>query len=476
MRPTRKHFLQAAALAGVAPFVLGARKRRSLSRSLQRARARSVVVDQSNLPAPNILFVLTDDQPPHTVPAMEKTLARFTGEGVPGADLTANAYTAVPLCGPARCALLTGRYQHSTGLTGNDGAFLKYREGGYPKTDMLSRVKAAGYRLFFGGKYINGYEFNNRLAHPAFGPDDRWVALADGQGTSPYAVNIDGNLRSSEKNHTPYFGSHAEIFIRNSASETRPWMCYLNWTDPHIPHKSADITGSYSTPATEETDLSDKSDYTRDQPKYGPDYHREVHQGQGGEVERLDNWMELLFQALEETGQLENTVVLYSSDNGFLTGEHGGLTKKSMPYGEAAGTPMLVRGPGFGPHPDGSPLCSHVDLTATVCAVAGADTEGLEGRDLRDLWTGGPWRERLLVEMISPERELWAMLREGKWSYIDFAGDVRDKELYDLDADPHQLESLHAAPEHAEVMAGLAGRLETMRGASGEELRAAESP
>ena len=185
--------------------------------------------------------------------------------------------------------------------------------------------------------------------------------------------------------------------------------------------------------------------------------------------------MERLFAVLGKTGQLENTVVLYSSDNGFLTGEHGGLTKKAMPYTEAAGTPLLVRGPGFGPHPGGSPLVSHVDLTATVCAVAGADTAGLEGRDLRGLWRGEPWRERLLVEMVSQDGERWAMVREGPHAYVDFKGEVRDKELYDLSADPYQLESLHASPEHAALTAYLDAKLDAMRSATGSAIGTAEN-
>ena len=116
-----------------------------------------------------------------------------------------------------------------------------------------------------------------------------------------------------------------------------------------------------------------------EQPPYGPNYHRRVYQGYGGEIERLDRWMETLFVALEETGQLESTVVIFSTDNGFMTGEHGGLTKKSLPYGESARVPFLVRGPGF------APLVSHVDITHTICAVAGAKTAELEGRDLRNL-------------------------------------------------------------------------------------------
>jgi arylsulfatase A-like enzyme len=447
----RRQFLKTATFGALAPLVVLTAGRRSVDRR------------------PNVLFVLVDDMPPHLLERMERTLSRFSD----GANLTSNGYVAVPLCGPARAVLLSGRYQHSNGVTGNDGAFLQYREKGYPRTDMLSRVKAAGYRLGFFGKYINGYEFNNRLAHPAFGAGDRWVTLADGQGQKNYQVNIDGALRTADEEHTPYFGSRAESFIRNPGNA--PWFCYLNWTDPHLPYKAQDITGSYSSPATKETDLSDKSDYTRSRPTPGPKQHRRVHQGQGGEVERLDGWMERLFRALEKTEQLGNTVVIFSSDNGFMTGEHGGLTKKALPYEESARVPFLVRGPGFAPLPGRSPLVSHVDITATVCAVAGADPAGLEGRDLRGLRSGAPWRERLLVEQISSEGAVWSMLREGPWCYVDFTGDGRDKELYNLDADPYELESMAGRPEHADTEAGLAARLEEMRSATGSAMGTAET-
>lgn len=466
-----------AALAGLAPLLLAGRRKKGGDGpgwSLQRARRRNVVVDQSNLPAPNVLFVFTDDQPPHTVPAMEKTLARF-GDG---ANLTANAYTAVPLCGPARCTVLSGLYQHSHGVFGNAGAFGAYRSGGHPSRDLFSRIKASphSYRMGFFGKYLNDYEFHKRYVHPAFGGEDRWRGLADGQGQMPYTVNTNGTLREVDREHTPYFGEWAELFIRNSASETRPWFCALNWTDPHLPYRATDIQGSYSSPATEETDLSDKSDYTRSKPRRGPDHHRNVHQGQGGEVERLDIWMEALFRTLEETGQLESTVVIYSSDNGFLTGEHGGLTKKSMPYGESARAPFLIRGPGFGAI-GGSPLVSHVDIPATICAVAGADASGLEGRDLRGLWTGEPWRERLLVELTTPDGEAWSMVREGSYAYTDFRGTVRDKEMYDLSADPYETESLlyNPTPEAEAKAAELSARLETLKAATGDGIRAAET-
>lgn len=468
----RREFLKAAALGALTPFVLAGKRDARLSGRLRKTTASTVMVDQSNPRAPNILFILTDDQPPHTVAAMEKTLARFVG----GANLTAGGYVAVPLCGPARVCLLTGRYQHSHGITGNDPAFDAYRAAGHPHTDLLSRVKAAsaGYRMGFFGKFINGYEHRPRFVHPAFSKTDRWVGLADGQGKRPYTVNNNGNLRQSKEGHTPFFGGWAEGFIRSAARESRPWFATLWWTDPHAPYTAQDIQGTYTSPGTKEKDFSDKSDYVLEQLRYGPSYHRQVYQGRGGEIERLDRWMETLFVALEETGQLESTVVIFSTDNGFMTGEHGGLTKKSLPYGESARVPFLVRGPGFGPLPEGSvPLVSHVDITRTICAVAGAETAELEGRDLRDLYTSLSWRKRLLVEMIGSEKgTLWTMLREDKWAYVDFRGEVRDKELYDLEADPYELENL--AGTMPELEAELSARLQDLRRCAGGSCRTAE--
>lgn len=190
------------------------------------------------------------------------------------------------------------------------------------------------------------------------------------------------------------------------------------------------------------------------------------------ELEGVDSRVDRLFAMLERTGQLEDTLVIFSSDNGFMMGQHGGMTSKSVPYEESARVPFLVRGPGI---PSGTPserLVSHLDITATILAAAQAKTGGLDGRDLRGI-SGQDWRRRLLAE--HPDGG-WAMVRErfarSDAAYLDFGPD--GAELYDLANDPYQTKSLHRDPDRAGQMAYLNARLKTLKTATGGALRSAE--
>lgn len=303
---------------------------------------------------------------------------------------------------------------------------------------------------------------------------DRWHALVGSQYSPTYGVNKDGRIIGGiTQNHTPYFGGFAETFVENRAGQEAAWFCYLNWTDPHGPHtplkafEHAHDGERYSSPGTRETDFSDKGAYWGREEKHGPSYHHERYEGALEELEGVDYWVDRLFAALERTGQLESTIVVFTSDNGFHAGEHGGMTGKSAPYEESARVPFLIRGPGV-PATAGPSLVSHLDLTATILTVANAQTDGTDGRDLRGL--GGPWRERLLVEHPGGG---WAMVREGDAVYMDFGGG--DAELYDLSADPYQLESLHRDPERAGQIADLRAKLRALKGATGDALRTAEA-
>jgi N-acetylglucosamine-6-sulfatase len=427
----------------------------------------------SGEPRPNVLFIFTDDQPPHTIYQMSRTLARFAG----GLNLTETGYVPVPLCGPARASFFTGVYPHTHRVLLNEHslAYDVYRQRGYPTVDIFPRMRAAGYRLGFFGKFINGYgevEGGNRWVHPAFRSGRvRWAALADKQGHIPYMVNTNGNLHDEVQNHTPYFGKEAEAFILNSAP-VAPWFCYLPWTDPHVPYTPrfphTHDGARYTSPGVREEDITDKT-YPQTSRRAGPAYQQEHYEGILEELVAVDRWVERLFLALEHSGQLDNTIVIFSSDNGYMLGEHGGMTRKGHPYEESARIPFLIRGPGISAStaPE-SPLVSHLDITATILAAARADMSGIDGRDLRDLGSSsGAWRKRLLVE--HPGKG-WRMVRDGRWIYMDLMGET--VEMYDLALDPYQLEN--RAGEGLIIEQELAARLASLRSATGDALRAAE--
>ena len=173
---------------------------------------------------------------------------------------------------------------------------------------------------------------------------------------------------------------------------------------------------------------------------------------------------------LERAGSSTTTFVFFVSDNGFLLGEHR-LIRKEQPYEESSGVPFVATGPGVAARARAR-LVSQVDLMPTTLEVAGLDPDAgraLDGRSmlqplLSGDWSG--WRRRLLVE--HPARG-WAMLRQGSRVLIDHH-EAGEQELYDLDADPNQLESIHATTDTT----GLTARLTALRQAAGLELRALE--
>ena len=412
---------------------------------------------------PNVLFVLTDDQPPQTVAMMERLRARMQR------NWTETGYSDVPVCGPARVSLFTGKYPHNHRATENKVSWRVYRNRNYARDDLLSRVKRAGYRVGYFGKVINGYgsSDNPRWVHPAA---HMWVGLASGQGQVPYQVNINGRLLQTKRKQTIFFGNRAEGFVHSNAG--KPWFCYLALTDPHVPqdpfkaHKHAHDGEWWTSPGTREDDLSDKSEWTRNQGTNDPKAWQKNWEGTLEELEGTEDYVVRLLDTIEETGQAENTIVIFSSDNGYMHGEHGGLFKKGKPYEESARVPFLVSLPGITP-PD-SLLVNRLDITATILDAANADMTGIDGRSFYGAGRTTTWRRRMLVEYPGVG---WRMLREDPYVYIRLPGG--EEELYNIATDPFQNES---RPEDAfgPLYADLREKCASLANASGDELRALE--
>jgi arylsulfatase A-like enzyme len=206
----------------------------------------------------------------------------------------------------------------------------------------------------------------------------------------------------------------------------------------------------------------------------------------------LDEGVGALIAALRRTGQLGNTLVIYTADQGFALGEHG-LSMKLAPYDAAVASPLIVAQPGTLP---AGRLCrqpvSSTDLAATLCARAGiAVPWGLHGRDLTPLLEApetASWDYPMLMEhtwhhfgsdtrviptaaALAAEQTIpwWVLLRQGRYKYIRTLAAGEPEELYDLDADPEELDNLAGRPEHRE-------RLAALRSQCGAELRRTEAP
>ena len=468
---------------------------------------------------PNILYLMVDDQPRHTASAqtMPKLDEYLRAEGI---DFV-NGYVSSPVCGPARAALFKGQYPHNTGVITNSTTHQKFKACGLDRDTVATRLKAAGYKCGHFGKYLNGYDLSDAgYVPPGW---DQWFTSAqkredyyedpDSFGMSAATSGVETatvqTYSRSRWDETDLLADRVETFIRDNAD--RKWLAYVAPTAPHDPyypaprHENYADGASYSSPGTKENtlkELSDKPQSVRDEAPWTVEEQAEADRSFEGQLEELqpvDDLVERLVQVLRETDQLPHTLIFYCSDNGYLMGEHG-LLEKGMPYEEATSVPLLVRGPGVPQGLTSEALVSQLDITATMLEVAGANTSGIDGRSLVPLLGGtvpSSWRKRLLIEQVGGTPH-WDMLREGVYSYIERAplegvpllprkledalGDILEgiglfqgeRELYNLAADPYELENLYGALSKSDRVRALSENLARLKNAAGAELRAAE--
>ena len=416
--------------------------------------------------ADNVLWIITDDQMRSTLRTMDKTWRRLVRKGVH----FRRGYSAMPLCGPARATMLSGMYPHNHGCSSNM-THPPFVAQGHDRDTVATRMQAAGYDTGYFGKYMNGLAQDPTYVAPGW---DRWVALLDGMIDDP-RVNVDGTVRTvgGQLEFDRFAAKRLRRFIRRH--DTEPWFAVLAPTAPHGPYTPSrkhadDFDGVRWDPvSSNEADMSDKPTWLRDLPPQDRERMRRIYEGKLEELQDVDDQVAKVLDVLRETGQLRRTWIFFVSDNGYLLGEHR-LMHKSQPYEEAAGIPFVVRGPGVEPRAVDA-LVSQVDLMPTTLAVAGLDPDAgreLDGRSMLEPlrsgdWSG--WRRRLLVENTHLQ---WAMLREGSSAYVEHL-DEAEHELYDLDRDPHQLDSIRDTD-----VTELARRTGVLAGARGRALRVLE--
>jgi N-acetylglucosamine-6-sulfatase len=429
---------------------------------------------------PNFLVIMTDDQPYYTVSHTKSVVSMIKALGT---DFGHNAYVSTPICGPARATLLTGKWSHNTGLTRTAGAYQDIHASDYGSDTIATRLKWAGYRTYFGGKYTNDYD--GSAVPPGW---DDWFAMVeplDKAGSFLYRNRIETRKYDrAAYNETDVLRADAVRFMGDQAGSSAPWFAYVCPHAPHGPYYPATrhahefaSTPLRDVPSIGEQDLSDKPAWVQAEVPYA-DAERERdtsrYQGKLGELQEVDDMVKRLMATLANTGQLANTYVFYLTDNGYLLGEHG-LQMKNIPYEEASRTPFIVRGPKIRGGFVSNVMVSHVDIPPTLLDLAGAPWSDLDGRSLAPVFAAdgerpSGWRDEVYVEDLGRG---WRMLRTPGWAYVEW--DDRGKELYDMYTDPYQLRSLHADPEKAGLIAQLSSRLETFKSCSGDSCRTAES-
>jgi arylsulfatase A-like enzyme len=410
---------------------------------------------------PNIVMILTDDQRADTLgymPIVHRTLGKH------GVTFT-NAYVSNPVCCPSRATIMTGLYSHSTGVYTND------LDGGFNAFDDDSTIATwlhdAGYRTGLFGKYLNGYETD--YTPPGW---DRWFATHESGDYYDYSATSDGNIVDFGDNPADYgtsvVGDEAISFIRDTPAE-QPLFAYVSLPAPHEPAIPApgDEDGfgklePWRPPNYNERDVHDKPLYIRDNPWLQADRRREIDRIRARQLRTLpavDRLVGDIVDALKQTGRLEDTIVVFTSDNGVLWGEHR-WSAKDVPYEESIAVPLIVRYDAVipGARKDAS-LVTNLDFAPTFAEAAGATTPFVEGASFLPLLLDptASWRTGFLMEHMASHGgngvPSYCGYHTKRYTLVRYNGG--DSELYDLRVDPWQRDNRYGSPDYAEVQTSL---------------------
>jgi arylsulfatase A-like enzyme len=442
----------------------------------------------------NVLWVVDDDQPQYMMKSMPVTTQNIRDLGI---DFTLGSAD-IPLCGPARVSLLTGLSVTTHKCDTNETTWSKFLSSPLvlQERTVARYVKSAGYATGHFGKYVNGYASDGRVP-PHW---DRWGATrgdasdAGGNVTTPNQVNEDGTwVDLTGVSTSVWAAERCAEFVRERVNS--PWFAHYCPSIPHAPYfPSPDSEHLYdgarrSVPSVNEADMSDKPTWMRNLPLADTAAIQQEYEGKLEELADLDSkGIRPILAALEDTGQLANTVIFFTSDNGYLHGEHR-LRKKDRPYWESSEVPFFVKGPGVRSATTLNTLVNHTDLMPTTCQIAGVPLASLQvdGRSMLPyLGTGSfsGWRKRMLITSsndVGPQLNpggsnepsgRWWLLREGNLVFI--LRENGTKELYTMGTDPYQERSTHRTADPA-LIERLLTKVKEMRVASGEKRRQLEA-
>ena len=444
---------------------------------------------------PNVIVIQTDDQTLESMRVMEETNAKLAERGA----TFPNHVTNFPLCCPSRATLQTGQYAHNHGIMGNEPP-----RGGYQQFDTSNTIavwlEARGYVTAHVGKYMNGYgsadeyeegERGTTVVPPGW--TEWYTAAARGQNVYNYRLNENGVIvnygATVEEFKQDVFTNHAVQLIDEHLGAGSPLYLQLDYTAPHgggpnpSPQLPQDCEGT-AKPAprhanafdTEplpmpdsfnELDVSDKPEDIQEIDQIGAEELANITTRYRCRLESLlsvDEGVAAVMNALRAHDALDNTYILFTSDNGFFHGEHRIPTGKNRVYEEAIRVPLIMRGPDVPKGVVVEDMTTNADLAATIVDASGA-TPSLEidGRSLLPA-AKHPAIERGRELLIETPR--YAAVRTQRYEWVEHR--TGEAELYDLVEDPSQLTSLHADPELEEVRERLATRLAALRTCAGD--------
>jgi arylsulfatase A-like enzyme len=471
---------------------------------------------------PNIVFILTDDQELAlgSLDFMPRTRDLIAGQGV----TFASHFVPLSLCCPSRSTILTGQYPHNHGVYTNfppDGGYERFDQLGHEETTMATALHAAGYRTALFGKYLNGYPGTEDPSHVPPGWDE-WASPVAGSPYAAYHYTLNENGKrvkyggTAADYMTDVLSGKATDFVRRTAGSGQPFFLYLATYAPHRPSTPARRHANLfpglqapRTPSFNEANVSDKPARIRALPRLKTGQVAAIdalYRKQRQSLQAVDEAVAALVQTLQETGQLANTYLVFTSDNGFHMGQHRLEPGKYTPYETDVHVPLLIRGPGVPVGATVTALTASVDLAPTFAGLAGAVLPlAPDGRSLVPFLRGLPgqtpagWRQAVLLEQFAfppappsadsvieppdPQDEKAVTsypahlgLRTADFKFVEY--DTGEREVYDLHADPDETNNLRnrLPPSWLNSLSGIVHGLGNCAGATCRQLEAQPVP
>lgn len=444
--------------------------------------------ETNTTPKPNFIVIVLDDADSGmftetSLREMFPNIGRIANEGI----RFTNCHASTPVCAPSRASFLRGQYAHRTAVRVNDpavtmangfsGSYSEYTRREMHQDDLSVWLKNLGYRTMLVGKYLH-HNFDFKVPP---GWDDFYYSLGNKYFETYRFITAPNNAGSSsplppEQYRNTVEADDAVRLIENcTADGKQPFFLYLAPIAPHDPNnKDKWIEPQYrdgwpdlQLPATQDLNEQDVSDKPKIIGQMKPLDSQEmlvvqrVYRQRMLSVKSVDDMVGRIYATLEATGQIANTYIVFTSDHGFLLGQHR-LIGKCLPYTESTSVPLFVRGPGVAQGVSAKHLIAHFDVAPTLVELAGGKAPSfVDGKSFAPLlaapanYAEAEWRGPILIEhwetFQSRNRQVvtvFSALRMFDELFVEWANG--ESEYYDLEKDPQELENQFTALETAQ--------------------------
>jgi arylsulfatase A-like enzyme len=422
----------------------------------------------------NVVFIVSDDENVSGNAVMHNVQRLIARHGV----TFDNFRVTTSQCGPSRASILTGQYEHHTGVTDNFGPH------GYPafddETDLPVWLHDSGYETALVGKYLNDYSLDGHHVTPP-GWDD-WQAMDSVPLEKYYDYTVDENGRlvhygtKPRDYSTTVLTQKAISFLR---SARKPFFLYFAPVAPHLPAVPApadvgrfDKLAPFASPSVNAGVEGEPwaAWHAKAISPAGLSYINSVRKHQLESLQAVDRAVGRIVGTLARRHLLDRTVIFYTSDNGFLWGEHR-LGGKLWPYEESTRVPLVVRTPWT--HANGTvdhDAVLNIDFASTIAQLARVRPAILQdGDSFVPLLHGQrvPWRKQYLIEYLGRNAleqggpPPYVAIHTARYLYVEYRYH-HWQELYDLRKDPWELTNVVAEPAYRGVVRSLRTRLHAL--------------